>query len=89
MDQFDDAVIVERVLSQLDKGCIFTGQRSDGSPIRVKFAGADTQPLPGDAFHFKGLINKHRDRFGKIVVQVNSKWMRRRVTPGSLIGPGL
>lgn len=89
MDQFDDAVIVERVLSQLDKGCIFTGQRSDGSPIRVKFAGADTQPLPGDAFHVKGLINKHRDRFGKIVVQVNSKWMRRRVTPGSLIGPWL
>ena len=89
MDQFDDAVIVERVLSQLDKGCIFTGQRSDGSPIRVKFAGAGTQPLPGDAFHVKGLINKHRDRFGKIVVQVNSKCMHRRVTPGSLIGPWL
>jgi exodeoxyribonuclease V alpha subunit len=89
MDPFDETVVVERVLSQLERGCIFTGRLSDGQPIRVKFAGADTQPLPGDAFQVRGLINEHRDRFGKTVVQVNSKHMRRKVTPGTLIGPWL
>lgn len=89
MDQFDATVVVERVLSQLDRGCIFAGRLSDGEPIRVKFAGADTQPLPGDAFHVKGLINQHRDRFGKTVAQIDSKHMRRQVTPGTLIGPWL
>lgn len=89
MDQFDATVVVERVLSQLDRGCIFAGRLSDGEPIRVKFAGADTQPLPGDAFHVKGLINQHRDRVGKTVMQIDSKHMRRQVTPGTLIGPWL
>ncbi len=88
-DQFDATVVVERVLSQLERGCIFTGRLSDGEPIRVKFAGADTQALPGDTFHVKGLINQHRDRFGKTVVQIDSKHMRRQVTPGILIGPWL
>ena len=89
MGQFDATVVVERVLSQLERGCIFAGRLSDGEPIRVKFAGADTQPLPGDAFHVRGLINQHRDRFGKTVMQIDSKHMRRQVTPGTLIGPWL
>ncbi len=88
-DQFDDTVTVERVLSQLERGCIFAARLGDGQPIRVKFAGADTQPLPGDVFHVRGLINQHRDRFGKTVVQIDSKHMRRKVTPGTLIGPWL
>lgn len=89
MDRFDDTVVVERVLSQLERGCIFAGRLADGQPIRVKFAGADTQPLPGDAFQVRGLINEHRDKFGRVVVQVDSKHMRRQVTPGALIGPWL
>lgn len=89
MYQFDATVVVERVLSQLERGCIFVGRLSDGGPIRVKFAGADTQPLPGDTFHVKGLITQHRDKFGKTVVQISSKHMRRQVTPGALIGPWL
>ena len=89
MDQFDDTVTVERVLSQLERGCIFAGRLRDGQPIRIKFAGADTQPLPGDVFHVRGLINQHRDRFGKTVVQIDSKHMCRKVTPGTLIGPWL
>ena len=89
MDQFDEIVVVERVLSQLERGCIFAGRLDDGSPIRVKFAGTNTQPLPGDAFHVKGLTSQHRDRFGKTVVQIDSKQMLRQVTPGTLIGPWL
>lgn len=81
--------MVERVLSQLERGCIFAGRLSDGQPIRVKFAGADTQPLSGDAFHVIGLVNQHRDKFGKSVVQIDSKHMRRVVTPGALLQPWL
>ena len=89
MDQFDDTVTVQRVVSQLERGCIFSGQLSDGRPIRVKFAGNDTQPLPGDTFQVKGLVGSYRDKFGKTVVQVNSKHMRRVVKAGMLLKPWL
>jgi len=88
-DQFEDKVTVLRVVSQLDRGCIFAGELSDGRPVRVKFAGNDTQPLPGDTFHVRGLVDSYRDKFGKTVVQINSKHMRRVVTPGSLLRPWL
>ena len=57
MDQFDDTVTVQRVVSQLEKGCIYSAQHSDGRTIRVKFAGNDTQPLPGGTFHVKGHVD--------------------------------
>lgn len=88
-DQFEDTVTVQRVVSQLDMGCIFAGELSDGRPIRVKFAGKDTQPLPGDTFHVKGLVDSYRDKFGKTVVQINSKHMHRVVTAGLLLKPWL
>lgn len=87
--QFDDTVVVEKVLSQLERGCIFSGRLNDGETIRVKFAGADTQPLPGDSFHVRGLVGQQRDKFGRTVVQINSKHMRRVVTPGALLRPWL
>lgn len=80
---------MERVLSQLERGCIFTGRREDGSILRVKFAGRDTQPLPGDAFEVFGSLSSYRDRFGKSVAQVDSKRMRRTVRPGDLLRPWL
>lgn len=89
LENFDATVVVERVLSQLERGCIFSGHLNDGEPIRVKFSGQDTQPLPGDAFIVKGLKAQQRDRFGKSYMQVNSKRMSRTVTPGDLIGPWL
>ncbi len=88
-DQFDDTVTVLRVVSQLDRGCIFAGELSDGRPIRVKFAGKDIQPLPGDTFQVRGLVDSYRDKFGKTVVQINSKHMHRVVTEGLLLKPWL
>ena len=35
-ENFEGIVVVERVLSQLDAGCIFTGRREDGSTLRVQ-----------------------------------------------------
>lgn len=88
-ENFAGTVVVERVLSQLDGGCIFTGRREDGSTLRVKFAGRDTQPLPGDAFEVKGRLSSYRDRFGKSVTQVDSKRMKRSIRPGDLLCPWL
>ncbi len=88
-ENFAGTVVVERVLSQLDAGCIFTCRREDGSVLRVKFAGRDTQPLPGDAFEVKGQLSSYRDRFGKSVAQVDSKRLRRTIRPGDLLRPWL
>lgn len=88
-ENFEATIEVERVLSQLEGGCIFTGRQEDGTAIRVKFAGRDTQPLPGDAFFVQGLISTYRDRYGKSVAQVDSKRMKRVVTQGRLLGPWL
>lgn len=89
MQSFKGLVVVERVLSQLEGGCIFNARREDGEPLRVKFAGRDTQPLPGDWFVVKGGLTSFRDRFGRVVQQVESKQMKRAVAKGSLLGPWL
>lgn len=86
---FTGTVVVERVLSQLDGGCIFTGSRDDGSVLRVKFAGRDFQPLPGDAFEVTGALSSYQDRFGRAVAQVDSKRMKRTVHKGALLRPWL
>jgi exodeoxyribonuclease V alpha subunit len=89
MDGFEGTVTVERVLSQLEGGCIFSGRREDGTALRVCFTGRDTQPLPGDSFVVQGLLHSHQDRFGRAVAQVDSKCMTRTVTAGALLGPWL
>jgi exodeoxyribonuclease V alpha subunit len=86
---FDATVVVIKVHSQLERGCIFSGRLDDDRTVRVKFSGSDTQPLIGDAFHVKGLITQYRDRSGKTVVQIDSKYMRRVISPGALIRPWL
>lgn len=89
MSNFEGLVVVERVLSQLESGCIFSGRREDGEPLRVKFAGRDTQPLQGDWFVVTGSLRSFRDRFGRAVDQVESKKMRRAVAKGALLRPWL
>lgn len=89
MEKFEGLVVVERVFSQLEGGCIFSARREDGEPIRVRFAGRDTQPLPGDWFLVKGGLTSFRDRFGRVVEQVESKRMKRAVAKGSLLKPWL
>lgn len=89
MENFEGLVVVERVLSQLERGCIFTARREDGEPLRVKFSGRDTQPLAGDWFIVKGLLAPFRDRFGGVVNQVESKRMQRAIGKGSLLKPWL
>ena len=89
IERFEGIVLVERILSQLDAGCIFAGRADDGRSIRVKFAGHEVQPLPGDSFEVRGLLSSYRDRFGNVVAQVSSKHMTRVIGQGDLLGPWL
>lgn len=89
MRNYEGLVVVERVLSQLEGGCIFSARREDGEPLRVKFSGRDTQPLPGDWFVVKGGLTSFRDRFGRVVEQVESKAMKRATAKGALLKPWL
>lgn len=82
-------VSVERIISQLDKGCIFSAKQDGGKPVRVKYSGSDVRPLPGDAYEVTGYLGSWRDRFGREVAQIDSKRMHRTVTTGALIGPWL
>lgn len=89
LDNFSGTVVVERVLSQLENGCIFSAKGDDGRLLRVKFSGRGTQPLPGEAFEVAGLKGSFTDRCGKAVTQVESKRMRRVLSTGALLGPWL
>ncbi|MCP5271843.1 MAG: AAA family ATPase [Burkholderiaceae bacterium] len=89
MQNYDAVVIVQRVLSQLDRGCIFVAAQDDGSAIHVRFRGSDTQPLPGDAFRVKGLLATYKDRQGRTVPQVDCNCMTREVVHGHLLAPRL
>ncbi len=86
---FEGTVVVDRVLSQLDNGCIFIGQLDDGSTVRVKFTGRNTQPLPGDAFEVTGQIADYRGRYGKTVPQIESNRLKRTIRKGDLLRPWL
>jgi exodeoxyribonuclease V alpha subunit len=86
---FEGVVEVERVLSRLVGGCIFTARQEDSSRIRVKFTGSDVQPLPGDAYLVRGLMTSYRDRFGNTTAQVESKRMSRVIAQGRLLTPWL
>lgn len=89
MEKFEGLVVVERVLSQLERGCIFSARRETGEPLRVKFSSRDIQPLSGDWYMVTGQLAAFRDRFGRMVEQVDSKRMQRVVNKGSLLEPWL
>lgn len=86
---FDQLVTVDRVLSCLEGGCIFSGITADGQSVRIRFTGKGIKPLTDDVFKVQGQMESYRDRWGKQSLQVNTKLMRRRVLPGGLLGPWL
>jgi exodeoxyribonuclease V alpha subunit len=86
---FDRVVTVERVLSRLEGGCIFSGHADDGQSVLVKFTGKGVQPLADDVFQVKGRMETYRNHWGKETPQVLTTVMQRRVRPGELLGPWL
>lgn len=86
---FDQLVTVDRVLSRLEGGCIFSGIAENGQSVRIRFTGKGIEPLIDDVFKVQGQLEVYRDRWGKQTPQVNTKLMRRHVLPGGLLGPWL
>ena len=84
-EQFSETLVVERVHSQLAGGTIFTGRRTDGTSIRVRFSGRTAQPEVDDVLLVSGLLGAYQDRFGRSVQQVTCKRMRRVVQDGQLL----
>lgn len=88
-EPFRGVIVVERVLSELDNGCIFAGRGADKQVVRVKFAGKGAQPSPGETYEVVGLRGSYRDRYGRVVEQIDSRHVRRVVSTGALLGPWL
>ncbi|MDP1532848.1 MAG: ATP-dependent RecD-like DNA helicase [Rubrivivax sp.] len=80
---------VQVVHSQLERGCIFSGEDDAGKVYRVKFSGGDFAPEPGDVFDVVGLLRQYRDRFRGMVEQIDSSKLTRVAAFGVLLGPFL
>ncbi len=89
MQSYEGLVVVERVLSQLAGGCIFSARQENGERLRVKFAGRDIRPLPGDWLVVVGRLTSHRDRFGRNITQIDSGQMKSAEAKGALLKPWL
>lgn len=82
-------VVVERVLSQLDKGCIFAGRQRDGSALRIRVSGRRLAPVVGESYEVQGLQSTFSDRFRQSFVQIDARKIRRVRTSGALLLPWL
>ena len=89
MESVRTEVVVERVLSQLDKGCIFAGRQRDGSAVRVRVSGTRVAPVAGEAYEIQGLRSTYSDRFNQRWTQIDSKLVKRVRTSGALLLPWL
>ncbi|MGB4066213.1 MAG: ATP-dependent RecD-like DNA helicase [Azonexus sp.] len=86
---FDDVVTVERILSSLERGCIFSGRLDDGKKVRVRYVGNGVLPVIGDCLAVKGQWQHYRDRRGITTTQVDSRIMKRHIPKGELLAPWL
>lgn len=80
---------IQRVLSQVDRGCILAAEDDAGGVFRVRYSGSDLEVEPGDVLDVHGRTGQFRDRFGRLVEQIESTRMDRVAAYGSLIGPYL
>lgn len=82
-------VVVERILSQLEKGCIFAGRQRDGSAVRIRVTGQRLEPVVGESYEVQGLQSTFSDRFRQSWTQIDTRTIRRVRTSGALLLPWL
>lgn len=82
-------VVVERVLSQFDKGCIFAGRQRDGSAVRIVVSGKRLAPVVGESYEVQGLQGTFSDRFRRSWFQIDARTIKRVRTSGALLRPWL
>lgn len=82
-------VTVERVLSTLSNGCIFSGRQSDGKLVRVKVSGIDLHPEIGQTYEVAGVVQIYVDKYKNSIRQYDVKKVTRIQTVGTLLIPFL
>ena len=82
-------VTVEKVLSTLANGCIFSGRQSGGKLVRVKVSGMDLRPEIGQTYEVAGFIKTYVDKYKNSVTQYDVKKVTRIQTVGALLIPFL
>lgn len=84
--------IVERVISELARGCIFSARDASGKLKQVKYQWPKDHPIapvPGEAYEIEGTLSCWRDKFGKDHDQILARAVERVRTSGSLMKPWL
>jgi exodeoxyribonuclease V alpha subunit len=89
MESATTEVVVERVLSQLEKGCIFAGRQRDGSAVRIRVTGQRLEPVVGESYEVQGLQSTYSDRFRQSWAQIDARTIKRVRTSGALLIPWL
>ena len=82
-------VTVERVLSTLSNGCIFSGRQSDGELVRVKVSGMDLRPEIGQTYEVAGFVKTYVGKYKNSITQYDVKKVTRIQTVGALLIPFL
>lgn len=82
-------VTVEHVLSQLEKGAIFSGRQENGELIRVKLSGIDLAPEVGATYSVEGAFQTYTDKYNKESKQFTVSKIKRVVAVGALLIPFL
>jgi len=85
-------VLVLRVLSELERGSIFSARDlQDDTLIRVKATLDENQSFPceGETWNVEGEVTTRTDRYGQRIPQISTRKLRRTRTSGLLLKPWL
>lgn len=82
-------MVVERVLSQLDNGCIFSGRQADGQLVRIRLSSQRIEPVIGEVYDLKGFKSSYVDQYRATWHQIDTKLITRVRTSGALLLPWL
>lgn len=77
-------VSVKTIVSQLAKGCIFTGECRAGKTYRIRVA-EPLFPAIGEAYEVEGEQTKYRDRYGRNFYQISASKITRISSSGRLL----
>lgn len=92
MNQVVGEFIVERVISELAAGCIFSARDAHGTLSQVKYnwpKGRPLAPVAGEAYSIQGVLGSWRDKYGNIHAQIQAQNVERVRTSGRLMKPWL
>lgn len=92
MSEVSGQFIVERVISELARGCIFSVRDAAGKLKQVRYNWPKDRPISpvaGEAYTITGTLGAWRDKYGRTLDQIQALTVERVRTSGSLMRPWL